>query len=404
MSYLIFCTFEVGGFPFRMAETLNRHGVETYYIYLGRRRSEHDSAEFHYGNQSPEWDLSSSFENILADSKKVIRQLNHIKAKKNILNCLATGRRAYLLKMGGIEYKYWSYGSDLDQECFIRVPLTNHPLCKRVFVHPYRVFSECRDARKSIRDAISVMISSYQLDSLNRICSKSMFFLPHYFKVVDYQLLLQQKAQSKKIICEQIGAKRYFFSATRQVWSGHLRDMMDNKGNDIILNSYAIFRRLTGDRHSKLVFVEKGPDVDASKLLSRSLKLDESVAWVDEMRREELNRYYQGADICFGQFGTPVLTYAALEPLANGTISVSFLNENSFTSPFYSENPPIFSSKDPKEIAEFIVRTSSEKENHAALSHKSWVWIQDNCSEGKFVKSFINLFDKIHHMKHFEKE
>ena len=395
MSYLIFCSFEVGGFPFRMAETLNRHGVETYYIYLGRRRSEHDSAEFHYGNQSPEWDLSNSFVNILTDSKEVIRQLNRIKARKNILNCLATGRRAYLLKMAGIEYKYWSYGSDVDQECFIRVPLSNRPLCKRVFVHPYRVFSECGNARNSIRDAISVMISPYQLGSLKRICSKNMFFLPHYFKVVDYPLLLHQKAQSKKIICEQVRAERYFFSATRQVWSGYLRDMTDNKGNDVILNSYAVFRRLTEDRHSKLVFVEKGPDVDESKLLSRSLNIDDSVVWVDEMRREELNRYYQGADICFGQFGTPVLTYAALEPLANGTISVSYSNEKNCAVPFYIENPPIFSSKDPKEIAEFMVRTLSEKENHAALSYKSWLWIQDNCSEEKFVGCFMKLFDEM---------
>ncbi len=404
MSYLIFCSFEVGGFPFRMAETLNRHGVETYYIYLGKRRSEHDSAEFHYGSRSPEWDLTNSFENILSDSKEVIRRLNQIKAKKNILNCLATGKRAYLLKMAGIEYMYWSYGSDIDQECFIRVPVSNRPLCKRMLIHPSRVFSEYRGARKSVRGAISVMISSYQLESLNRICPKSMFFLPHHFKVIDYQLLLQKKIQSKKIICEQIGARQYFFSATRQVWCGNLRDMTDNKGNDVILNSYAAFKKLTGDHYSGLVLVEKGPDVDASKVLSRSLNLHDSIAWVDEMKREELDPYYQGADICFGQFGTPALTYAALEPLANGTVSVSFSNKNNSTVPFYEEYPPIFSSKDPKEIAGFMAETLSKKENHAALSYESWLWIRDNCSEEKFVKSFVNLFGQSHHLKESKTE
>ena len=148
MSYLIFCSFEVGGFPFRMAETLNRYGVETYYIYLGRRGLEHDSTQFHYGDQRPDWDLSNSFQNILRDSRKVIQRLNQLKTERNILNCLATGRNAYLLKMAGIEYRYWSYGADIDQECFIRVPVSNTPLCKRLIHHPYRVVTELLKSKK----------------------------------------------------------------------------------------------------------------------------------------------------------------------------------------------------------------------------------------------------------------
>ena len=393
MSYMIFCSFEVGGFPFRMAETLNRHGVEVFYIYIGPKRLGHDSTAFHYGGRSAKWDLSDGFGKVGPNRKDIVDLLTRIKKKYCIQHCLATGGDAHLLKKAGIQYKYWSYGSDIDQQSFVRVPVSNRPLYKRVLVNPYKLFSERKNARRSIRDATSIMIAPYQLDKLNQICSgKNMFFLPHYFKVVDYQELLHQKAQSKKIICEQIGVERYFFSATRQVWSGRLRDTTDNKGNDIILNSYAIFRKLTGDHPSKLVFVEKGPDVDAAKLLSRSLSIDDSVAWIDEMRREELDRYYQGAEICFGQFGTPVLTYAALEPLANGTISASFLNKNNSLVPFYKEMPPIFSGKDPKEIAEFMVRTLAQKEKYASVSYKAWLWIEDNCSEGKFVKSFIKLF------------
>ena len=37
MSFLVFCSFEVGGIPFRMAEILNRYKVETYYIYSGKK-------------------------------------------------------------------------------------------------------------------------------------------------------------------------------------------------------------------------------------------------------------------------------------------------------------------------------------------------------------------------------
>jgi glycosyltransferase involved in cell wall biosynthesis len=395
VSYLIFCSFEVGGFPFRMAETLNRYGVETYYIYLGRRGLEHDSAQFHYGHQQPAWDLSDSFQNILSDSRKVIQRLNQLKKERNILHCLATGRNAYLLKMAGIEYRYWSYGADIDQECFIRVPLSNTPLCKRLVQHPYRVVSELLRTRKSIKASTSVMISPYQFERLKRICAdKNKFFLPHYFKTVDYQKLLQQKTQSKKILREQIFTERYFFSSTRHVWCGSLRDMTDNKGNNIMLNSYAIFKKISRDDPSKFVLINKGPDVESSKLLSRSLGIENNVIWIDEMKRDELDRYYQGATLCFGHFGTPVITYAALEPLANGTISISFSNDNDPSVPYYKEKPPIFSSKDPKEIAEFMVRILARSEDYEGLLYKSWLWIQNNCSEEKFVESFLTIFQK----------
>jgi hypothetical protein len=395
MSYLIFCSFEVGGFPFRMAETLNRYGVETYYIYLGRGGLEHDSTQFHYGHQQPEWDLSNSFQNLLSSSRKIIQRLNQVKKEKNILHCLATGRNAYLLKMAGIDYSYWSYGSDIDQECFIRVPLSNTPLRKRLIQHPYRVVSESLKARKSINTSTSVMISPYQFEKLEKICAgKKMFFLPHYFKTLDYQNLLQQKIRNKKILKEQIGSEQYFFSSTRHVWCGSLRDMPDNKGNNIMLNSFSLFKKIAKDDHSKFIFINKGPDAESSKSLSRSLGIQDDVVWVDEMRREDLDRYYQGADICFGQFGTPVLTYAALEPLANGTISLSFLKDNKPPVPFYKDKPPIFSSKNPKEIAEFMMRTLAQKKDYEELSYKSWLWIQNNCLEETFVKSFIKLYEE----------
>jgi hypothetical protein len=385
----------VGGLPFRMANTLNQHGVETYYIYLGSQARGHDSTHFHYGDRSEPWDLSEGFKDTLRTPGAIVELLNQIKSERHTLHCFATGRNAYLLKKAGIKYKYWSYGSDMDQECFIRMPLSNTPVFKRFITHPYRVISERSKARRSICEATSIMISPYQLKSLGRICpGKQMFFLPHYFKTTSYQTLLEQKAQSKRKVCEQIRAERYFFSSTRHVWSGTLRDMADNKGNDILLNSYAIFKKRTGYHQSKLVLVRKGPDVEASQSLSRTLGIKDDIVWTDEMRREELDRYYQGATICFGQFGSPVTTYSALEPLANGSISVSLLSQDNSVVPTYKESPPIFRSKDPKEIAEFMVRVLLGKEDDADLSYKSWLWVQNHCSEEIFVKSFTKVFEE----------
>ncbi|CAN0499711.1 unnamed protein product, partial [Phaeothamnion confervicola] len=59
--FLIFCSYEVGGFPYKMAEILNRHSIVTYYISVDREQFGHDSTTYHWGTQREEWDLSRLF-------------------------------------------------------------------------------------------------------------------------------------------------------------------------------------------------------------------------------------------------------------------------------------------------------------------------------------------------------
>jgi len=110
------------------------------------------------------------------------------------------------------------------------------------------------------------------------------------------------------------------------------------------------------------------------------------------MKRDELDKYYQGADLCFGHFGTPVLTYAVLEGLKNGTIGISFSIKRVENFPFYIENPPILNSRSPEEIAEFMIKILNDQTSFNERSYRSWFWIQKNCSEEKFVEAFLNLF------------
>ncbi len=393
MSYLIFCTFEVGGQPFRIAETLNRSGVETYYAYLGKMDTRHDSTLFHYGYQKEPWYLSSQFEQIYNNSAEVVHRLRQMKTEYHITHCLATGEKAYHLKLADISYHYWSFGSDLDSKCFFRTSLKNHWSTLRLIRHPFRVYAERERARNSIRYSDSVMVSPYQIKALREFFpDKNLFFLPHFFKVTDYPFLLRQKEVNKRLICKEIEADRYFFSSVRHCWTGDWEKKSDYKGNDVILFSYAKYLSFVNNDHSKLVLVKKGPDVDASKHLSKKLGIEKRIIWVDEMKRDELDKYYQGADLCFGHFGTPVLTYAVLEALKNGTIGISFSLKRVKNFPFYIEDPPIFNSRLPEEIADFMIKVLNDQTSLNEQSYRSWFWIQKNCSEEKFVESIQSLF------------
>ncbi|MBI3399376.1 MAG: hypothetical protein HY026_09150 [Deltaproteobacteria bacterium] len=392
MNYLIFCSFEVGGLPFRMAEILNRHGVKTFYISLEQGASGHDSTQFHYGDRCEDWDLSYMFTKGLSASKK-INLLNQIRKEYDIFFCFATGNKAYLLEHAGINYKYWSYGSDLDQQCFAPVWPAGYAFWKKIIGYPYFIFTTRREQRKSVYCADSMMIAPYQIETCKTISpDKGLFFLPHFIKILDYPALVSKKEESRKDICEKIQADYFFFSSSRHFWAGKKKALSDNKGNDIIIHSFAKYLRLSNAHMVKLILVEKGPDVDESKLLARNLGIDKFIVWIDEIRREELDKYYQGAAICFGQFGTPVITFTAIEPLSNATPCISFFKEKSSGIPFYKETPPIFNSNDPDKIANVMSQTVMDRNNYDNLSHKAWLWAKNNCSEERFVESFLEVF------------
>ncbi len=401
-SYLIFSSFEVGGWPFKMAEILNRHGIRTYYLSIQpEEQSDHDSKKFHYGNNGQDWELSF-FTKGLSFPEGIRKFLKEIRNKYNITNCFATGYKSYILRQASISYIYWSYGSDLDEYCFAPLWDDNYPLWKRFIKYPIFLFSYPKplqmEARMSIYNSDFLIISHYQAEACRKLkIRKELVFLPHILKKIEYDDLLRKKKLSKKMICEKINASHFMFSSVRHIWCGSMSVLKDNKANDIILKAYKRYLEISNDAGSKLVLVEKGEDVEASKSLAIKLGIEHSLIWVKQMPRDELDSYYQGASLCFGQFNTPVLTYSVLESIAFGTPCISYYEEDNIRNssvPYYEEMPPVIGSRYPDKIADHMYKLISDKKAYDDLSYKSWLWAKTNCSEEKFVQSFLKLFKK----------
>ena len=250
-----------------------------------------------------------------------------------------------------------------------------------------------REASRAFANATAVMIAPYQFAAYRQVCpDKPMFFFPHFLKLSEWETLGPQKLASRREIEAKIGASRFFFSSTRHVWSGCLRKSADTKGNDVIMYSFKEYLNLSGDQGAKLVLVDKGPNVAASRALAQELNIAAQVVWVGEMRRDQLDQYYQGAALCFGQFGTPVLAFTALEPLAQANVAISAFERVDPRVPFYPEDPPIFKSKAPRKIAEFMAQMVAQPQQHANLCRRSWEWIKENCSEERFAAEFVKSF------------
>lgn len=391
MNCLIFCSFEVGGLIYKMADTLNRHGVRAYYVSLARTPSNtYNSAEFHYGKRKEAWDLTPLFSKNRGPDDKNTRILRKIKEDYRITACLATGHKSYLLKQAGIEYKYWTYGADLYHYNKPSVVLGGLPAWKRIMLTPYVLFGYARQQRRSISCASSMWLELHQFEVYKWLYpGKPIFFLPRFVGMTDYQRLCREKAENKNAICKTIRAKHFFFSSTRHFWAGSNNTMVDSKGNDVILRAFARYLKISGDKDSKLILINRGPDAGMSGQTAKRLGVDDFVVWINEARRDDLWGYYQGASVCFGQFGAPILAYTALEPLSCATPTASFFEYNNAVVPFFATPPPVLNSRDHGEIAVFMHKIVSNPEYAGRCSCDSWIWAKENCSEEKFVESFV---------------
>ena len=153
---------------------------------------------------------------------------------------------------------------------------------------------------------------------------------------------------------------------------------------------------MSGDNETKLICVEKGEDVDKSKALTKNLGVDHLVIWVKEMPRGELEIYYKGAALCFGQFHTPCLTYSVLEPLSFGTPCLSYFEGEKtkrLDIPYYKKMPPVLDSKEPSQLGEYIFELLQDSGRRRELGRESWTWVKTYCSEKSFVEAFGRLFD-----------
>lgn len=386
MRYLVFSAFDVGGWPRAMTEVLNRNGVETYYVSVSRARG-HDSAAFH-GRPDTPWDLSDLIGRVTRT-----HDLRTLLERIRPSGCLATGIGANVLRRLGVDYNYWSYGSDLDAGCFW--PSTPPKHSPRAWLrYAYRL-ALIRRARSTVRAAMAVMIAPYQRTSLREVApGMKLFFLPHVQRTQPFDELEARRREIRPRLLARFDATHLFFSATRHYASTGSRDDArgnDDKGLDVVLQAFRTFRSsVPRTARPKLAFVRKGPDVNRTAATAAQLGLERDLVWLNEMPRSELTELYLSADACLGQFGKPVLTYSAIEPLAQGTPTASYITDPAHETPFYRTLPPVCSSRRTGVIARFLSRASSGDGQAQRMRRESWEWLQSNCSERAFCEAFVD--------------
>ncbi len=402
MSRILFLDYdEVGAFMKNYCLSLNKgNRVKAAYLSFGKHLSGHNSNHFHHNIPGEDWDYSKDF-TVDPDIGTVDNLEGKAAHLSNVIQMfrpdtvVAAGKAAAVAAFLGTPYRYITFGYDVFQYAFNidayqdraykhktiwhLLHCTNQKLSFEFHNCGNNIYAEC------IAKAEGIMITPYALKSLECILDKNvLFYIPHCVQKPEFTPEVRKQDNDLIFLC-----------TTRHLWGKERKHAIDSKGIDIIIDSLAIFRKISGREDFKLYLVHKGQDVKKTKNYISSKNMDKFVEWLPEMPRTELFRHYAKADFVFGQFGYPILEYTAAEPLSLGIPTATWLGDQSDETyqrvPFYKEFPPVCNSKNPVTIAEYILELFSDSKNYEKVTKDSQQWFDRYCSLGQLEEAFMNL-------------
>lgn len=200
---------------------------------------------------------------------------------------LVTSWGPILCHAANIPHIFFSYGGDLMaahtarqlREGMRRVLTRTRPGIRETLLGLRQ-----RQALKKSSDLVAIMMG-WQIESYVRPLGliDKMVRMRMPWKIEDYEAkpvaALVRKYEDYELV---------FFMLTRHSWRSVWIDL---KGNDKFIRAFADFVRERRERF-RLICVEKGPDVNASKALIESLSITEHVEWVPEMDKDGIRAYY----------------------------------------------------------------------------------------------------------------
>jgi glycosyltransferase involved in cell wall biosynthesis len=312
---------------------------------------------------------------------------------------LVSGWIGVLPRLLGKRYVYWSYGSDLDQYAFHGASVFEYrgiDLPRKSVVSAVKRMVLKAGYRAAIAGSAATIVSPYQRERLAAIGYRQLAFVPHAREPDYLQFRLQDKPRYRRELQARFDADWLCFSGTRHVWDERTRGEADYKGNDVALRAFAQFLAGSPAKRAKLLLIDRGRDAARSKQLAVDLGIQQQVVWLPEMPRRQLLPFYAGADVCFDQFSVGCLALSAIEAMACGAPTVSYIGSPvNGGVPFYATAPPVLNLNNPRDIAAALKRLHGDSAYAAEMERSSFEWVQRECSAERRRSALLDVIDAV---------
>jgi len=205
-------------------------------------------------------------------------------------------------------------------------------------------------------------------------CGVPMVYYPQYSSAVFFNyasnLELGLKIQQFKNAGEVI-----FLHNSRHSWK-NLPDRFSQKANNYLFEALAAFIKENPDAKIRIVTFEYGPDVSASKLLIRDLKIEDYVTWFPLSARKDIMVAMSYCDAVVGELSYSYFTYGVVyESMALKKVIIHS-RENDIYSRFYSTLYPMIYANSIDSLKEAINLVYTRPELAVEIGNSSFEWFR----------------------------
>lgn len=293
---------------------------------------------------------------------------------------VCSGLAPIWMRWTGKPFIFFSYGSDLDQMA-VKGWSGSSSQTFNVF-QKVRNFIVKHHLVGSLRKAKATVIAPYQIETAGKVGLKSLCFLPHIIDIETFKPL-ENREQERQKLRSELKCDFIVFHPPRQAWLD--RTEADCKGNDKVFRAFARFVQIYKGK-AKLIVVEKGWDLEASKRLVQELGISDSVHWIESVPKSEMCRLYNAADVVLDQFVVGVLALVAIEAMACGTPAMTYVTQSTEDN-LYPIMPPIINVHSEDEILHNLCVLARDGSN----GQQGRKWAEAFCSPGKAVPKHIEF-------------
>lgn len=179
---------------------------------------------------------------------------------------------------------------------------------------------------------------------------------------------------------------------TRQVWK-RSADTWSFKGNDMLIEGYALLVTEQPLLKIKLILFEYGSDVEETKRLIEKLNIQDHIVWLPKMARTQLMTVVAASDVVIGELHHSWLTYGvAIEALCMAKPFMHKRIDKEFTAD-YPELYPMLHASSAQSVYTGLKAAVNHEGHRKVMGNKGREWFLTYCVQ-RPVSIIKNIIDQ----------
>ncbi len=207
-----------------------------------------------------------------------------------------------------------------------------------------------------------------KMEKIDRIPALPFLYMKHYSD--DFFSRSKFFTQIKKIRAEN---DFLVIQHCRQSWTCDRSDL-HYKANDLLIKGFKLLAENNTGKKCKLLLLEYGEDVEATKKLINELNISEHVIWFPKSLRKDLLTIIKFCDVGVGELGRSWFSYGAVyEIIAMKIVFIGNRNDAEYSSRL-QELYPMLTAITSEEVFDRLSKVINDPEKYKHMGQKAYDW------------------------------